>query len=149
MANPIGASGMSRQLRFGADLHISAAGMNLQRRRMKIISENIANANATSSSPNLNPYRRKILQAVNRVDKNLGVPVVQVREVSLDQKDFPRFYRPQDPGADAEGYVKQSNVQVWVEMGDMQDANIAYSANLKAYENTRNMFLKSMSLIEP
>lgn len=148
MSNPLGPSGLSRKLRFGADLHISAAGMVLQRRRMKVISENIANAQSRSSSPDKDPYRRKMIQVENKKDPFLGISTVRIKAVITDQSDFPRVYKPNEPGADANGMVKQANVQSYIEMGDMQDANVAHSANLKAYENTRNMLLKSMSLLD-
>jgi flagellar basal-body rod protein FlgC len=140
-------AGMST-LKFGSDLQISAAGMNMQRRRMKVIAENIANAQATASAPDKNPYRRKMIQVQNKQVPELGVSLVRVGQVLMDTREFPRVFRPGDPGADERGFVRQSNVDIFTEMSDMREANHSYNANLKAYENTRSMMLKALSLLD-
>jgi flagellar basal-body rod protein FlgC len=146
MTSFISMAGMSRQFNSFANLHISAAGMKINRTHMKLISENIANAESTAHSPDRNPYRRKMMQVTNRVDPQLGVPLVQVNRFTLDKKDFPRVHRPGDPGADEKGFVKQSNVDTVIENQDMRQAGYLYRLNLAAYENTRAMILGVLNM---
>lgn len=147
MSSFISSAGMSRHLNSFANLHISAAGMKINRLSMKLISENIANAQSTAQAPDRNPYQRKMLQVTNKLDPELGVPLVQVDKFVLDKKEFPRVYRPGDPGADEKGFVKQSNVDLIIENHDMRQANYLYRMNLSAYENTRSMMLSVINMI--
>lgn len=145
---PNAITGMSNHLKFGRDLQISAAGMNVERRRQKMIAENIANQNATPTRPDVNPYRGKIPVVATRYDPVLGVDLVQVVSVKLDPRDFPRIYQPGHPGADAQGFVKKANVDAITATSELQESQASYQANLQAYANTRQMMEKTLSLLE-
>ncbi|HSK38429.1 MAG TPA: flagellar basal body protein, partial [Arenibaculum sp.] len=91
-------------------MRISAAGMKVQGARLKVIAENLANANSTGETPNDLPYRRKTISFRNMLDRELGVETVQVSRIGVDASDFQRRYDPSHPSADAGGYVLFPNV---------------------------------------
>ncbi|MCH7795269.1 MAG: flagellar basal body rod protein FlgC, partial [Proteobacteria bacterium] len=103
-------------------MNISAAGMKVQGERLRVISENIANAGSTALSPEGEPYRRKLVTFGSTLDRELGVDLVEVKKVARDQTEFGLRYQPGHPAADATGYVKTSNVNTLVEMTDMREA---------------------------
>ena len=129
-------------------LAVSASGMNAQTARLRIIAENLANQDTTGSSPGADPYRRKVITFENRMDQALGTDTVRVKQVSKDQTAFLRRYDPSHPAADADGYVKTSNVNTFVEVMDMREAQRTYSANLNVLETTRTMLSRTIELLK-
>src|SRR4030095_9161261 len=111
-------------------LMISAAGMKVQGDRLRVVAENLANADSVSEVPGGDPYRRKTISFKNALDKELGLETVHVKKVALDQSDFRMKYDPGNPAADAKGYVKLPNVNTLIEMTDMREAQRSYEANL-------------------
>ncbi|HEX6121049.1 MAG TPA: flagellar basal body rod protein FlgC [Dongiaceae bacterium] len=128
-------------------LMISAAGMKVQGERLRVVAENLANADSVAEVPGGDPYRRKVITFRNALDKQLGLETVQVSKVGVDQSDFRVKYEPGNPAADGKGYVKLPNVNSLIEMTDMREAQRSYEANLRAIEVARNMLQRTIDLI--
>jgi flagellar basal-body rod protein FlgC len=128
-------------------LMISAAGMRVQGQRLRVVSENLANADSVSEVPGGDPYRRKTISFKNALDRELGMETVQVSKVGEDPSDFRIKYDPGNPAADAKGYVKLPNVNSLIEMTDMREAQRSYEANLRAIEVARTMLQRTIDLI--
>ena len=128
-------------------MSISAAGMRAQSARMRIISENIANADSTAREPGGDPYRRQIPVFEAELDRVTGLNMVRLSDVAPDESEFTLEYDPGHPAANAEGYVSTSNVQMLVEMMDMREAMRTYEANLNMIENSRRMQQSTLDLL--
>jgi flagellar basal-body rod protein FlgC len=128
-------------------LMISAAGMRAQGQRLRVVAENLANADSVSEAPGGDPYRRKTISFKNQLDRELGMETVQVQKVGEDPSDFRMKYDPGNPAADTKGYVKLPNVNSLIEMSDMREAQRSYEANLRAIEVARNMLQRTIDLI--
>lgn len=124
---------------------IAASALRAEQARMRIIAENIANANSTARTPGGDPYRRQVpvFEPV-RTEGGQGVKMVQV---SPDQSDFKLEYDPGHPSAGPDGYVKMPNVNTLIESLDMKAAQRAYEANLTVIETARAMDLRTLDLI--
>ncbi|MDA8249453.1 MAG: flagellar basal body rod protein FlgC [Rhodospirillales bacterium] len=129
-------------------LDISAAGMAAQTGRLRVIAENLANQDTTGSTPGADPYRRKTVTFANRMDRALGVATVQLSQVGRDAGAFPRRYDPGHPAADAQGYVRAPNVNDFVELMDMREADRSYDANLAVLQTTRGMLVRTIGLLK-
>jgi len=129
-------------------LHISAAGMRAQGDRLRVVAENIANAQSTSATPGGEPYRRKTVLFQNVLDKEMGVNTVKVTKRSFDQSPFEKKYDPNHPAADPEGYVLYPNVNAIVEMMDMREARRGYEANLNVVEVSKSMLSQTIGLLK-
>ncbi len=121
---------------------ISASGLQAQSLRMRVIAENLANADSVASSAGGTPYRRKLV-LFSPTDE--GVKIAGVRR---DQGSFTRVYQPGHPAADATGYLLRPNVSSLVESADMKAAQRSYEANLNAIEAARSMTLRTLDLIK-
>lgn len=128
-------------------LMISAAGMRAQGQRLRVVAENLANADSVAEVPGGDPYRRKTISFKNQLDRELGMKTVQVSKVGEDPSDFRMKYDPGNPAADTKGYVKLPNVNSLIEMSDMREAQRSYEANLKAIEVARSMLQRTIDLI--
>ena len=128
-------------------MSISAAGLKAQGERLRVISENIANAGSTAVSPDSDPYRRKLVTFGNELSRELGTELVEVMKVSRDNSEFGLRYQPGHPAADDSGYVKVSNVNTLVEMTDMREAQRSYEANLKMIRAARSMLERTIDLL--
>ena len=128
-------------------LKISAAGMHAQGVRVRVIAENVANANSLADRPGGDPYRRKIVTFKNVLDRTLGVEKVTVKRVTVDKSPFGRRFDPTHPAADAEGYVKTPNVNSLIEMMDLRQAEHSYEANLKALRLAKTMIQRTIELL--
>jgi flagellar basal-body rod protein FlgC len=128
-------------------LDISASGMKAQGTRLRVISENVANAGSTALKPGENPFRRKLVTFASELNRELGVELVEVRRISRDPSDFGQRFEPNHPAADADGYVKTSNVNTIIEMADMREAQRSYEANLKVLQSTRTMLQRTIELL--
>jgi len=133
---------------LNTSLQVSAAGMDAQVARIKIIAENLANQNTTGSSPGADAYRRRTVTFQNKLDKALGVETVGVKSVGTDKSELPMKYDPGNPAADKNGYVKTPNVNSFVELMDMRDAEQSYSANLNVASTTRSMLTRTLDLLK-
>ncbi|MAK63207.1 MAG: flagellar basal body rod protein FlgC [Maricaulis sp.] len=128
-------------------MSISAAGLRAQAARMRIISENIANAESTAREPGGDPYRRQIPVFEAELDRVTGLNMVRMTDVAPDESEFTLEYDPGHPAANGEGYVSTSNVQMLVEMMDMREAMRTYEANLNMIENSRRMQQSTLDLL--
>ena len=81
-------------------MKISAAGMKTQGIRLRVVSENLANAQSTAANPGANPYRRKVVSFKNALDRELGVETVRLRKITTDKSPFTIRYEPGHPAAD-------------------------------------------------
>jgi len=127
---------------------ISASGMRAQSTRIKVISENLANANTAAATPDEKPYTRQRVTFKNTLDKELGGQKVKVDRISQDtRKPYPVKYMPDHPGADENGYVKMPNVKPLIETMDMREAQRSYEANLGMVEQSRNMYLQTIDIL--
>ncbi len=129
-------------------LNVSATGMDAQTTRLRVIAENIANEDTTGSSPGADPYRRKTITFESAVDRAAGVETVQVKNIGVDGSDLPLRYDPANPAANAQGYVKLPNVNSFIEVMDMREAEHSYSANLSVMQATRSMLNKTIDLLK-
>ena len=124
------------------------SGMKAQSERLKVISENMANADSIASRPGGDPYRRQIPVFQQYVDKQTGANLVKVSKVVKDPGEFEKRYMPTHPAADAKGYVSMPNVNPLVEMMDMKEAQRAYEANLSVLKTSRDMNARVLDLIK-
>ncbi len=132
---------------FIKTLAIAASGLRAQAGRMRIISENIANADSTPSSPGADPYRRKVPTFHTELDRALGVQVVELGKIQTDQSDFRLKYEPGHPAADKNGNVKYPNVNPLVEMTDIREAQRSYQANVNVVTATRRMLMRTIDIL--
>lgn len=128
-------------------MFIAAAGMKAQDDRLRIVAENMANADSTSETPGGEPYRRKTIQFKNALNKELGIETVQISKRGLDNSDFRRKFDPTHPAADKDGYVLYPNVDPIVEMMDMQEARRTYEANLNVIQVSKAMLSQTIDLL--
>ncbi len=128
-------------------IKISAAGMRAQGERLKVISENIANADSLSPFEGGDPYRRKIVTFQNVLDRKLGADMVKVRGIVFDKSEFEKKYNPGHPAADEDGYVKRPNVNPLIEMMDMREAQRSYEANLRIISVSKSMLSRTIDLL--
>jgi flagellar basal-body rod protein FlgC len=133
---------------FVKALAIAASGLHAQIGRMQIISENIANADSTASTPGGDPYRRKIVTFSSELDRSLGAQVVKLGRVDTDESDFLIKHEPGNPAADAQGNVKYPNVNTLVEMTDLRDAQRSYESNLNIITATRKMLQRTIDILK-
>jgi len=128
-------------------LMISAAGMRAQGERLRVIAENMANADSVAETPGADPYRRKVITFKNEFDRELGVDLVKVKKVDVDPSDFRKRYDPGHPSADKSGFVSLPNVNALVELTDMREAQRSYEANLKLIETARSMLSRTIDIL--
>lgn len=127
---------------------IAVSGMKAQSERLRIISENMANAESVGIREGEDPYRRQVVTFKNYIDKKTGAEMVKVDKVIQDQSPFIKKYAPNHPAADAQGYVSMPNVNTLVEMMDMKEAQRAYEANLTMVQTARDMNSKVLDILK-
>lgn len=130
-----------------SSMFISGAGMRAQGQRMRVIAENIANADSTAATPGGDPYRRKTVTFKNVLDREMDVPLVRVDKIGQDMSDFDLQYDPGHPGADEQGYVKMPNVTTLIESMDMREANRSFEANMNMVRTARDMISRTIDLL--
>jgi flagellar basal-body rod protein FlgC len=137
----------------------SASGMQAERVRMDVVSENLANAQTTKAA-NGQPYRRKevvfqeagaqgssfasILAGATDGAQTSGVKVSGIVE---DASPLKRIYDPGHPDADKDGYVTMPNVNTVTEMTDLISSSRSYEANVTAMQTAKTMFTKTLDLL--
>lgn len=126
---------------------ISANGMSVQSQRLRVISENLANAQSTGDVAGSDPYQRKTVTFKSEMDRALGADLVSIKDVGVDKAPFRIEYDPGHPAADENGMVKLPNVNAMIELSDMREANRSYEANLKVISQTRSMVLRTIDLL--
>ncbi len=133
---------------FIKSIAVAASGMRAQAGRMRIISENIANAESTATSPGGAPYRRRIVTFRSELDRELDARVVTLGRVATDNSAFRVRHEPDNPAADAKGDVKYPNVNSLIEMTDLRDAQRSYEANINVITATRRMLQRTLDILK-
>jgi flagellar basal-body rod protein FlgC len=126
---------------------IAASGLRAQQGRMRVLAENIANADSTATTPGGDPYRRKIPTFVTQLDRTVGAQIVKLGKIERDQSAFRTRYEPGNPAADNRGYVKLPNVNDLIETVDMREAQRSYEANLNVITATRSMIVRTLDIL--
>lgn len=132
---------------FSTSMAVAASDMRVQSERMKVISENIANADSTSPTPGADPYRRKVSTVTSKFDRELGAHLVATGKTVNDKSEFRSQYDPGNPNADKQGYVKLPNVDPLIEIMDMREAQRSYEADLTVMDATKQMLAKTVDLL--
>lgn len=121
-------------------LRLSASGMQAQSERLRRTAENIANADTPG-------YRRKLVTFQEATSFGRHTGEVKASDTMLDRSELPRIHDPAHPLADAEGYYLGSNVNLLIEIADSREAGRSYEANLKMFEQTRQMGSSLLELL--
>jgi flagellar basal-body rod protein FlgC len=127
----------------------AAAGLFAQSSRMRVVSENIANASTTGKTPGSDPYQRKTISFDSVMDDKAGVDLVQVDQIARDETPFETQYMPGNPAADDKGMVKMPNVNMLVELADMREASRSYTANTQVIKPVRDLVSLTIDLMRP
>ncbi|WP_298255264.1 flagellar basal body rod protein FlgC [Bradyrhizobium sp.] len=133
---------------FARSMGIATSALRAQSGRMRVISENIANADSTASTAGGDPYRRKVPTFSSALDRALDAQVVTLGRIKTDNSDFHVKYEPSNPAADATGHVKYPNVNPVIEMTDMREAQRSYEANLNIISATRRMIQRTLDILK-
>ena len=128
-------------------MRISGAGMKVQSSRLRVISQNIANADSLPQEPGQEPYRRKTVTFGNELDRAIGLDTVRVDRIKEDRSDFGKRYDPTHPAADEQGYVQTPNVNILVETMDMREAQRSYEANLNVIKASKSMLMQTIEVL--
>ena len=125
----------------------AASGLRVQSGRMKVISENLANADSTTDRPGADPYRRKVPTFKGQLDRELGVRTVELGRVRTDSSPFRTRIEPGHPAADANGEVKLPNVNSLIETMDMREAQRSYESNASVIEASKMMLMRTLDIL--
>lgn len=132
---------------FDSAMDTAVSGLRAQTKRLRVVAENLANADTTSNRPGGDPYRRKTISFKEALSRETGGANVEVKNIGRDQSNFKLEYDPSNPGADKAGYVLRPNVNTMVEMMDMQEAQRSYEANLSMLTSARSMLQRTIDLL--
>jgi len=127
---------------------IAAAGMHAQTMRIRVVSENVSNAESTSLTPGGDPYRRKTIEFGAKLDPDTGTHIITVKKIGRDPSAFHKIYKPTDPGADKDGFLKRTNVNSLLEMMDLREASRSHEANLSVYNAATAMLIRTVESLK-
>lgn len=130
-----------------ASARSAASGLFAQSARMRVVSENIANASTTGKTPGADPYQRKTISFQSVMDENAGVDVVKIDQIARDETPFETQYMPGNAAADGNGMVKMPNVNMLVELADMREASRSYTANTQVIKQVRELVSMTIDLM--
>jgi flagellar basal-body rod protein FlgC len=133
---------------FLKSIAIAASGLRAQSGRMRVIAENVANADSTAQQPGADPFRRKIPTFRSEMDRAVDARVVALGKVRTDPSQFRMKYEPSHPSADANGNVKYPNVNSLIELTDMREAQRSYEANVNVISATRRMIARTLDILK-
>ncbi|MDH3241511.1 MAG: flagellar basal body rod protein FlgC [Alphaproteobacteria bacterium] len=128
-------------------MKLASAGMQVQSTRMRVVAENLANADTRPEKPGEDPYRRKVITFKNTLDSELGIDRVRVDRIRADRTEFEKKYDPGHPAADEKGYVQVPNVKAMIEMMDLKEAQRSFEANLTVIQAAKSMLQKTIDLL--
>ena len=128
-------------------LKIASSGLNAQSTRLRVVSENVANAQTTGATAGSDPYQRKTVTFGSTLDEVTGASIVRVADIGTDDTPFVEEYDPGNPAANADGYVKRPNVNMLTEMMDMREANRSYEANVQVVKQAREIINMTIDLL--
>lgn len=126
---------------------IAVSGLKAQARRLRVVAENMANADSLPRTPEEEPYKRKVMTFKNELDRATGTHKVKVAKMDVDKADFPRKFDPGHPGADRDGYVLAPNVNPLIELMDMREAQRSYEANLNVINVSKTMLSRTVEML--
>jgi flagellar basal-body rod protein FlgC len=129
-------------------MNIATSGLRAQAGRIRVVSENIANAESAAQTPGGDPYRRKVPTFSSELDRTLDAHVVTLGKIKTDTSAFRIKHEPGNPAADANGDVKYPNVNTMIEMTDMREAQRSYEANLNIITATRRMIQRTLDILK-
>lgn len=132
---------------FLKSLAIAASGLRAQSGRLRVISENIANADSTAQRPGGEPYRRRIATFRSELDRAIDARVVGLGPVRTDPSSFRTRHEPGHPAADAAGNVSYPNINTLIETTDMREAQRSYEANVNVIGATRRMIQRTLEIL--
>jgi flagellar basal-body rod protein FlgC len=132
---------------FTKAIQVAVSGLKAQSGRMRVISENIANADSAPANANADPYRRKVPTFQRKFDKELNAEMVQMGKIARDQGAFKTRLEPGHPAADRNGYVRMPNVNSTIESMDLREAQRSYEANLNVVTATRRMIQRTLEIL--
>ena len=130
-----------------AALKVGASGLEAQSRRLRVLSENLANAQSTGKTAGAEPYARKTISFESELDETTGSSLVKVAGVDRHRSPFRVEHNPSHPAADASGFVKLPNVDIMVDVTDMREANRSFEANLQVIKQAREMISMTIDLL--
>lgn len=130
-----------------ATLGVGASGLRAQSKRIRVVSENLANMQSTGRTPGADPYVRKTISFESELDEASRANQVKVSGVDQPRTAFRMEHIPGHPAADAQGYVKLPNVDMLVELADLREANRSYEANLQVIKQAREMIAMTIDLL--
>ncbi len=125
----------------------AVAGLKAQSGRIRVISENLANAESTAQDASGDPYRRKIPTFQQVFDREIGASIIEPGRIKLDKSEFKLRFEPGHPAANADGYVKTPNVNPLIESMDLREAQRSYEANLNVISATRRMLARTLDIL--
>jgi flagellar basal-body rod protein FlgC len=132
---------------LSAALKVAGSALNAQSMRMRVVSENLANAQSTGDTPGADPYQRKTISFTSALDQASGASLMEVDRIGRDKTPFKVEYEPDHPAADASGYVKMPNVNMLIELADMREASRSYEADLQIVKQSRQMISMTIDLL--
>ncbi|MGB3502544.1 MAG: flagellar basal body rod protein FlgC [Mesorhizobium sp.] len=130
-----------------ATMRVAATGLGAQSERLRVVAENLANAQSTGNTAAEDPYTRKTINFSAQLDRATGVAYVNTTSISTDPSEYPTEYMPGHQAADANGYVKMPNVNMLIEMADMREANRSYEANLQVIRQARELISMTIDML--
>ena len=128
-------------------LKVAGSGLHAESTRLRVVSENLANAQSTGDTPGADPYQRQLVTFQTQIDRASHGALVDVASINVDRAAFVQEFDPSHPAANGEGYVKLPNVNPIVEMADMRDANRSYQANLQVLKQARELITMTIDLM--
>jgi flagellar basal-body rod protein FlgC len=128
-------------------LRIGASGLEAQSKRLRVVTENLANAQSTGKTPGADPYTRKVVTFENELDEAMDANVVKVASIERHRSPYRLEHNPGHPAADQNGYVKLPNVDIISEVADIQEANRSYEANLQVIKQAREMISMTIDMM--
>lgn len=127
---------------------IAGAGLAVQSARLRVVAENLANAQSTGATAGADPYARKTVTFESELDQAVGAELVRIKSIGTDRSPFRIEHDPGHPAADPKGFVKYPNVNVLMEMADMREANRSYEANLQVFKQARDLAAMTIDLLK-
>ncbi len=130
-----------------AALSVAASGLHAQSKRLRVVSENLANAQSTAAAPGGEPYARKVISFAQRIDEAANVSRVKIAGIDKAETPFRLVHDPGHPAADDKGNVLMPNVNMLSEVADMKEASRSYEANLQVVKQARDMIMSTIDLL--
>lgn len=127
--------------------NLSGSAMRAQSTRMRVIAENVANAETVDDGKGV-PYQRKLTILQTKTAGRSASPVVGVNQITTDRTAGQKRHEPGHPRADEFGYVTYSNVNPIIEMNDLRDADRSYRANMQVVDTAKRLFRNAIELMK-